>query len=83
MNREFKIGDLVILNFEKILKYKGHIPDWYTTETYEIIDMTHDCAYLEPEFPNPLKNFNTITPEFLKLSIITERKEKLQKLNES
>lgn len=93
MDYKFKIGDKVIMDKIKILslvkKYDsttgivtniGHLPDWYTDETYTIIkyvDNNTQVVVLDRELPY---TFDRISICYIKLTLIGERREKLLKI---
>jgi len=81
----FKVGDIVKLNLESILKYTIDKPIWYVKDGFEILKVTdYDTIFLN-EFGGVEKNktdsdFNEIHVEFVELDIKAMRRKKLERL---
>jgi len=77
---DFKVGDVVKIDLEKVFKYTdGKMPLWYSSECFIIYSiLPYDMAILNKELP--FANHSTICTMYLSLDIKTIRKEKLDKL---
>lgn len=86
----FKIGDIVNLNAEIIIKTFGETPSWLNNNQYVIIDISDDLdpscetqiVFLNREIIPNFGQGNKVSTYFIKHSIKSLRKLKLEKLNE-
>lgn len=86
---EFKIGDKVTMIKERTKDlYHDELPDWYSPNTFTIIDVDmhekdsfgYQIVTLKERINCKKDKTNRITTYYLKLSIKEERKLKLKKL---
>jgi hypothetical protein len=75
-----EIGDVVELNSEEIINFFKVFPEFYTHDTFTIIDINdRDVAILDKNLNSEFNNLIHIS--FLKKSLRAERKKKMQKIN--
>jgi len=86
----YKVGDLVKMDLNIIMKLIGRIPYWYCDKTFKVIATTdikggygtHQSILLEGFNVNSNnKNDNTIYGPYLKYDLVTMRKLKLESLS--
>lgn len=73
----FKVGDKIYIN-----KKYNFLP-WYTENLFTIIEMIKDDKIVKLDGRLPLNNTTYINVEFIVHNYIYDRKEKLQKINET
>ena len=88
---KFKVGDLVNLDLDAILRYNkntfisDNTPQWYTDESFTVIDTSYTSLisfiYLDRNILHSGDD-NRIPSEFLKLDLKGLRMEKLKQLYE-
>lgn len=81
-SHNFKVGDIVKIDSNAILKVWSYIPGWYSSKKSFKIVNTNNANIVLDSSPTNTKSMS-IYYGYLKLDVVSMRKEKLEKLYET